>query len=254
MMKSEQSADYQIENMPRHVAIIMDGNNRWAKSRHLPGAAGHRAGVEAVREILRTCEKLGVEVLTLFAFSSENWQRPPTEVSTLMSLFLAYLKKEVRELNRSGVKIRFIGDRHRFNEKLQKQIAEAEELTCNNTKTTLVIAADYGGQRDIVQAAQKLASRVAKGELSVEEITPELVDQHVCLNDLPKPDLCIRTSGEHRISNFLLWQFAYTELYFTDVLWPDFREAELVKALQSYSNRQRRFGGRDLDSSRGQSA
>ena len=253
MVKSAHPADNKaeavIENMPRHVAIIMDGNNRWAKSRHLPGAAGHRAGVEAVREILKACEKLNIEVLTLFAFSSENWQRPPKEVSILMSLFLTYLKREVRELDKSGVRIRVVGDRHRFDKKLQKQIAEAEEITCNNSKTTLVIAADYGGQRDIVQAAQQLALQVEKGELKVDDISAELLDQHISLSDLPKPDLCIRTSGEHRISNFLLWQFAYTEFYFTDVLWPDFKEPELIKALQSYSNRQRRFGGRQADSS-----
>jgi undecaprenyl diphosphate synthase len=254
MSDSTYLADNKIENLPRHIAIIMDGNNRWAKQHHLPGPAGHRAGVEAIRDILKTCEKLGVEVLTLFAFSSENWQRPPKEVSALMSLFLAYLKREVKELHKSGIRVRVVGDRHRFSQKLQQQIDDAEQLTRNNNRTTLVIAADYGGQRDIAQAAQKLAAKVAEGSLELDAITPELLGNHVCLNDLPKPDLCIRTGGEHRISNFLLWQFAYTELYFTDVYWPDFKEAELIKALQSYGQRQRRFGRRDQDSSGGKSA
>ncbi len=234
-----------IENLPRHIAIIMDGNNRWAKQRKLPGKLGHRAGVEAIREVLKSCERLEVEVLTLFAFSSENWQRPPTEVSALMSLFMRYLKKEVKELHQNGVRVRVVGDRHRFSSKLQKQIEDAELLTRDNKTTTLVIAADYGGQRDIAQAARQLAQKVKEGQLEVDDITAARLDETIALSDLPKPDLCIRTGGDHRISNFLLWQFAYTELYFTDVYWPDFNETELIKALQSYSGRQRRFGKRD---------
>lgn len=230
---------------PRHVAIIMDGNNRWAKKRKLPGPAGHRAGVEAIRGVLRACEKYQVEILTLFAFSSENWQRPPSEVSALMTLFLNYLKREVAKLNESGVRIRVIGERHRFSAKLQKRIADAEALTANNKKTTLVIAADYGGTRDITLATKAIAEKVQRGELSVEQIDDALLDQHTSLSDLPKPDLCIRTGGEHRISNFLLWQLAYTELYFTEAYWPDFDEAHFVRALHSYSQRQRRFGRRD---------
>jgi len=231
-----------LANVPRHVAVIMDGNNRWAKARGLPGPAGHKAGVEAIRTVLRACEKHGVEVLTLFAFSSENWRRPPREVSALMALFLTYLRREVKELNESGVRIRVIGDRSRFVPRLRASIEDAENRTCHNTKTTLVIAADYGGQWDIAQATQRIALDVQSGVLDAAAITPEIVDSYTCLADLPKPDLCIRTGGEHRISNFLLWQAAYTELYFTDVYWPDFGADELYAAVLDYSQRMRRFG------------
>jgi undecaprenyl diphosphate synthase len=239
---SKSSVMDDIPNIPRHVAIIMDGNNRWAKKRLLPGPAGHKAGVEAIRKILTTAEKYGVEAITLFAFSSENWQRPRKEVEALMSLFLAYLEKEVKDLNQSGVRVRVIGDRSRFSDKLLGKIEDAEVLTAANTKTTLSIAADYGGQWDIAQAARKLALEVKAGRLDPESITADTLDQAICLSDLPKPDLCIRTGGDHRISNFLLWQLAYTELYFTDVLWPDFGEAEFVAAMTEFSGRQRRFG------------
>lgn len=240
--KSSAQDDVVISNAPRHIAIIMDGNNRWARKRLLPGAAGHKAGVEAIRQVLTTAEKYQVEAITLFAFSSENWQRPPKEVDALMSLFLTYLEKEVRELHQNGVKVKIIGDKAKFSDKLLARMEEAERLTSANTKTTLSIAADYGGQWDITQAAKKLAMQVKDGEISVDDITPEAIDQSVTLSDLPKPDLCIRTGGDQRISNFLLWQMAYTELYFTDVLWPDFGEQELVNAMIEYSGRQRRFG------------
>lgn len=240
--KSSAQDDVVISNAPRHIAIIMDGNNRWARKRLLPGAAGHKAGVEAIRQVLTTAEKYQVEAITLFAFSSENWQRPPKEVDALMSLFLTYLEKEVRELHQNGVKVKIIGDKAKFSDKLLARMEEAERLTSANTKTTLSIAADYGGQWDITQAAKKLAMQVKDGEISVDDITPEAIDQSVTLSDLPKPDLCIRTGGDQRISNFLLWQMAYTELYFTDVLWPDFGEQELVNAMMEYSGRQRRFG------------
>lgn len=231
-----------IANVPRHVAIIMDGNNRWAKARGLPGPAGHKAGVEAIRSVLKACETHGVEALTLFAFSSENWRRPPREVSALMALFLSYLRREVRELNASGVRVRIIGDRERFVPRLRAQIEQAEALTRNNTRTTLVIAADYGGQWDIAQAARAIACDVQAGKLAPDAITPDVFDRYTCLADLPKPDLCIRTGGEHRISNFLLWQAAYTELYFTDIFWPDFDGEALQAALLDYSQRMRRFG------------
>lgn len=240
--KSSVKNDVAIANVPRHIAIIMDGNNRWAKKRLLPGAAGHKAGVEAIRQVLKTAEKHQVEAITLFAFSSENWQRPAKEVDALMSLFLTYLEKEVRELHQNGVKVQIIGDRAKFSDALLTRMVDAEKLTASNTKTTLSIAADYGGQWDIAQAAKQLALQVQKGEISADEITPELMDQAVSLSNLPKPDLCIRTGGDQRISNFLLWQMAYTELYFTDVLWPDFGEQELVDAMVAYSGRQRRFG------------
>jgi undecaprenyl diphosphate synthase len=232
-------------SVPRHVAIIMDGNNRWAKRRGLPGAAGHRAGVEAIREVLRTCRKQGVEVLTLFAFSSENWQRPSAEVSALMRLFSAYLSSEVKKLHQDNVRLRFIGARTRLNAGLQKKMAEAELLTASNSASTLVIAVDYGGQWDIVNAARNLAERVVQGELQVQQIDEALFDSATALADLPKPDLLIRTAGEQRISNFLLWQLAYAELYFTDCYWPDFGELETLRALQAFTQRERRFGGRD---------
>jgi len=234
-----------LQPLPRHVAIIMDGNNRWAKRRGLPGAAGHKAGVEAIRAVLRTCRRYGIEVLTLFAFSSENWQRPSAEVSALMQLFSSYLGSEVKKLHADGVRLRFIGERGRLKPGLQKKMAEAERLTAANAGATLVIAVDYGGQWDIVNAARQLAARVASGELAVADIDAALVDGSIALADLPKPDLLIRTAGEQRISNFMLWQLAYAEMYFTDTFWPDFDELEMLRALQAFAQRERRYGGRD---------
>ena len=230
---------------PRHVAIIMDGNNRWARQRGLPGIAGHKAGVDAVRAVVETCARNNIEVLTLFAFSSENWRRPPDEVSALMRLFLIALRREVRKLHRNNIRLRIIGDRSRFSTILQEHMALGEELTRHNTKMTLVVAVNYGGQWDITQATRKLAQRVAQGELSPDQITEETIQAEISLGDLPLPDLCIRTAGEQRISNFLLWQFAYTEFYFTDVFWPDFKHEEMKKALEAYSGRKRRFGQTD---------
>jgi len=220
----------------------MDGNNRWAKQRRLPGVGGHKVGVETVRTILNACEEFGVPYLTLFAFSSENWQRPRPEVEALMSLFLSYLKKEARELRDNGVCLRVIGDRSRFSPKLAEAIAEAEAITANAGGRVLTLAADYGGQWDIADAARRLALDVQQGRVPVESINETLFDRYTALSDLPKPDLCIRTGGDHRISNFLLWQFAYAELYFTDVYWPDFSREEFLKALEDFSRRQRRFG------------
>jgi len=234
-----------LQPMPRHVAIIMDGNNRWAKRRGLPGAAGHKAGVEAIRAVLRTCRKHGVEVLTLFAFSSENWQRPRAEVAALMQLFSTYLGSEVKKLHQDGVRLRFIGERSRLKAGLQKKMAEAERLTADNQGSTLVIAVDYGGQWDIATAARTLAERVARGELEPAAIDAQLLDGVMALADLPKPDLLIRTAGEQRISNFMLWQVAYAELYFAEALWPDFDELEMLRAFQSFAQRERRYGGRN---------
>ncbi len=233
--------------IPQHIAIIMDGNNRWAKRRGLPGSAGHSAGVEAIRNVLRACHEHGVKVLTLFAFSSENWGRPRPEVRYLMALFTRYLRNETRALHEDGIRIRFIGDRGRFGARQQQLMSEAEMLTQNNADTTLVIAADYGGQWDIAAAASRIAKRVAEGELAAGAITPALLDSEIALADLPRPDLCIRTGGDHRISNFLLWQFAYTELYFTETLWPDFGAADLGLAIEDFSGRERRFGLREED-------
>jgi len=231
--------------VPRHIAIIMDGNNRWAKQRRLSGSAGHRAGMEAIRNVLRACNEHGVKVLTLFAFSSENWGRPRPEVRFLLALFTRYLRNETRELHADGIRIRFIGERHRFGERLQKLMREAEQLTRDNRDTTLVIAADYGGQWDIASAARKLAERVSAGTLASADISPELLNSETSLADLPSPDLCIRTGGDHRISNFMLWQFAYSELYFTETLWPDFGADNLALAIEDFSGRERRFGLRE---------
>ena len=233
--------------VPRHVAIIMDGNNRWARHNNLPGPAGHRAGVEAVRNILRACRHHGVEVLTLFAFSSENWGRPLPEVRALLALLSRYLRSEVRELHKDGIRLRFIGERTRFSSRLQRLMQQSEHLTAGNTEATVVIAVDYGGQWDIAQVARKLATQVQEGKLQPADISADLIDRNISIADLPRPDLCIRTGGDARISNFMLWHFAYSELYFTNTLWPDFGELEFARALADYSRRERRFGLRDPD-------
>jgi len=227
---------------PRHVAIIMDGNGRWASRRQLPRIAGHRAGVENVRALVRLAAARGVEVLTLFAFSSENWRRPPLEVRLLMDLFVLALDQEAQRLHENNVQLRVIGERSAFPAKLQTSIAEAEALTRGNTGLKLVIAANYGGHWDITQATRQLAAEVAAGRLQAADITPESIAARLALADLPDPDLFIRSGGEQRISNFLLWQLAYTEFYFTECLWPDFDEEQFELALASFSIRQRRFG------------
>ena len=228
--------------IPRHVAIIMDGNNRWARKRLLPGVAGHKAGVDAVRAVIEVCAEAGVEVLTLFAFSSENWQRPADEVGALMELFLGALRREARRLKQNGIRLRIIGDRSRFHPELQAAMAEAEAQTDGEHRFVLQVAANYGGQWDIVQAAQQLAEQVRGGQLEPQQISAELLQAHLATGQLPLPDLCIRTGGEHRISNFLLWQLAYSELYFSDLYWPDFKHEAMRKALADFSKRQRRFG------------
>jgi len=220
----------------------MDGNGRWAKQRGLPRIAGHRAGVDAVRRTVKACSERGIEVLTLFAFSSENWRRPKAEVRLLMELFITALQQEIRRMHDNDVRLRVIGDRTAFSEKLQRCIAEAEALTRENKGLTLVVAANYGGHWDITQATKALARKVAAGALSPEVITSEQLRAELCLGDLPAPDLFIRSGGEQRISNFLLWQLAYAELYFTDCLWPDFDLRAFEAALESYARRQRRFG------------
>ena len=233
---------YGPAGLPRHVAIIMDGNGRWAERQNKPRVAGHRAGVEIVRDIVKACGELGVEVLTLFAFSSENWRRPQKEVGLLMEMFLLALEREVKKLHRNNVQLRVIGDVSAFAEKIQQRIKEAEALTRDNTGLVLNIAANYGGKWDITQAVQQLAQQVQQGDLLPRDISSEDIASRLSLYDLPEPDLFIRTGGEQRISNFLIWQLAYTELYFTPILWPDFARDEFEKALLSFSNRQRRFG------------
>ncbi|WP_068829372.1 polyprenyl diphosphate synthase [Pseudomonas sp. BMS12] len=239
MSKAKQEAPAAI---PRHVAIIMDGNNRWAKKRLLPGVAGHKAGVDAVRAVIEVCAEAGVEVLTLFAFSSENWQRPAEEVGALMELFLSALRREARKLKDNAISLRIIGDRSRFHPELQAAMREAELQTAGDNRFVLQVAANYGGQWDIAQAAQRLAREVQAGHLQPEDITPGLLQGCLATGDLPLPDLCIRTGGEHRISNFLLWQLAYSELYFSDLFWPDFKHEAMRKALADFATRQRRFG------------
>lgn len=228
--------------VPQHIAIIMDGNGRWANRRQLPRIAGHRAGVENVRVIVERCAELGIKVLTLFAFSSENWRRPPTEVRLLLELFSVALEQEVERLDNDGVCLQVIGDRAEFPRKLQRKIDRAEKLTEANEALTLVIAANYGGRWDVTQATRRVAEEVSVGNLAPTEITEDTISKYLCVTDLPALDLFIRSGGEQRISNYLLWQLAYTELYFTECLWPDFDAAEFDRALQSYSLRQRRFG------------
>ena len=229
-------------NIPKHVAIIMDGNGRWAQKRGSPRVAGHKAGVETVRSVIQTCVEKGIEVLTLFAFSSENWRRPEKEVSLLMSLFLLTLQREVKKLHKNDVCLKIVGDVSAFDNKIQEQIKKSEELTKNNKRLTLNIAANYGGKWDITEAVKSLAKQIELGELKHEDITSDLINKNLSMSDLPEPDLFIRTGGEQRISNFLIWQLAYSELYFTDTLWPDFDEQAFELALNSFAGRQRRFG------------
>lgn len=228
--------------LPHHIAIIMDGNGRWAKQRMLPRYAGHKAGVETVRQAVSYCAEQGIEVLTLFAFSSENWRRPPQEVNWLMELFMSALQREVNKLHKNNVRLRIIGERSAFPAKLQELIVAAEEQTKQNSGLTLVVAANYGGHWDIVNGVKILAQQVEQGLLKSADITETLLAAQVCLADLPEPDLFIRTGGEKRVSNFLLWQLAYTEMYFTDTLWPDFDKEQFIKAIESFTTRQRRFG------------
>ena len=225
-------------HVPRHVAIIMDGNGRWAKQRRLPRFAGHKRGVEAVRAIVKACAERGVGYLTLFAFSSENWRRPPDEVALLMQLFIGALENEVQKLHKNGIRLKVVGDTSRFDPKIQTLIAEGERLTAANSGLTLTIAANYGGRWDILQALNRfLEENTSKKEVQEQDLTP-----YLAMSYAPEPDLFIRTGGEQRISNFLLWQLAYTELHFTATLWPDFDAAALDEAFASYRQRERRFG------------
>lgn len=224
----------------------MDGNNRWARREGFPGVAGHRAGAEVVREIISACESRGIRYLTLFAFSSENWGRPKAEVRALLALLSRYLRNEVAKLVSDGVRLRVIGRRDRFSPRLQRLIAKAEADTAAGERATLTLALDYGGRWDMAQVTQSIARDVLSGALQLDEVDEEAISQRLATADLPDPDLCIRTAGETRISNFLLWQFAYAEFWFTEVLWPDFDEAVLDLALADYAVRERRFGVRPL--------
>ena len=229
-------------NIPKHISIVMDGNGRWARLKHRPRFLGHKKGVEAVREIVKTCSKLNIECLSLFAFSSENWKRPEEEIKNLMGLFMMALEREAKALAKNNVRLQIIGDLSAFSEKLQTKIKQVEDLTINSTGLRLIVAANYGGRWDITQSTKALAKEIQSGSLNQDSISEDDISKNISTADLPDPDLFIRTGGEKRISNFLLWQMAYTELYFTDVLWPDFDEKELKKAIMDYSSRQRRFG------------
>ena len=225
-----------------HVAIIMDGNGRWARQRSLPRTAGHRQGIRVTREVITACGEAGIKYLTLFAFSSENWKRPKAEISALMNLFTQSLQSEIQRLDEKGVCVRFLGQRNAFSEKLCEQIRLAEELTCKNDALFLSIAAGYGGRWDILQAVKDTVEDVLRDDLVPDDISEEYFASRLVTADMPAPDLFIRTGGEQRLSNFLLWQLAYTELYFCDTLWPDFSRDELYRAFESYRARQRRFG------------
>ena len=241
-----QAPEIQLRSVPRHLAIIMDGNNRWARREGYPGAAGHRAGAEVVRDIISACESRGIRYLTLFAFSSENWGRPRAEVRALLALLSRYLRNEVAKLVSDGVRLRVIGRRDRFSPRLQQLIAKAEAETEAGERAILTLALDYGGRWDVAQVTQSLARDVLSGAMQLDDIDEEAISQRLATADLPDPDLCIRTAGETRISNFLLWQFAYAEFWFTEVLWPDFDETVLDLALADYAVRERRFGVRPL--------
>jgi len=230
----------QSRNQPKHIAIIMDGNGRWAKKRFLPRFAGHQQGFKALRKVVSHCSQIGVQALTVFAFSTENWKRPQDEVNKLMGLFLTALQKEVKKLDENNVQLRIVGDCSAFSQQIQEHIKIAEDMTANNTGLVLNVAANYGGRADIVNAVQKW--QADNPEKNISELDEEAISEHLFLADLPAPDLLIRTGGEQRISNFLIWQMAYTELYFTDVLWPQFSEVELDRAIGSYGMRERRFG------------
>ena len=236
-------------SVPRHVAIVMDGNGRWAKNRFMPRVAGHKRGVEAVRETVKTCGELGIKYLTLFAFSSENWRRPAEEVSVLMQLFLVALDNEVAKLHANGIRFKVIGDLTRFDARLHDKIVASEALTANNTELTLTVAANYGGRWDILQAMNRVQQQRALAAVGDQgasrefiEFTEDLLTPHLSMAYAPEPDLFIRTGGEQRVSNFLIWQLAYTEFYVTPELWPDFGRSSLIRAVESYGKRERRFG------------
>jgi len=229
--------------VPRHVAIIMDGNGRWAKARHLPRVAGHRAGAEAVRRTLRAASKLGIECVTLYAFSSENWKRPEQEVAELTSLMKQFIRAELDDMHRNNIRLRVIGDYRAFEPEAAAMVDAAVARTASNDGATLVVALNYGAQDELARAMRMLGEQVKAGTLDPADIRPDLIAAHLDTADLPPLDLLIRTSGEQRLSNFLLWQAAYAELYFTDTLWPDFDEASLAEAVASFGRRERRFGG-----------
>ena len=232
----------QLKNLPHHIAIIMDGNGRWAHERGLPRVEGHRRGAESVRQVVRACGELGVEYLTLYAFSIENWNRPKAEVSALMRLLEFYLKQEIPELNKNNVRLAAIGRIHELPQSAQRQLEKSMDVLKKNTGLTLVLALSYGGRAEIVDAMRSIAREVKAGRLDVADVDEKVISRHLYTRAIPDPDLLIRTSGEMRVSNFLLWQISYAEMYVTETLWPDFRKPQLLEALEDYSKRHRRFG------------
>jgi undecaprenyl diphosphate synthase len=245
MAKPQPLPNARIEEfvVPRHVAIIMDGNGRWASARGLPRTEGHRRGVEALRRTVRAAGDLGIDVLTIFSFSSENWSRPPAEIRDLMGLLRRFIRNDLAELHQNGVHVRVIGERDELAPDIRRLLEEAEDLTRDNDKLTLVVAFNYGARQEIARAAQRLAAEIAAGRLPVTALTAEAIAAHLDTADLPDPDLIIRTSGEQRLSNFLLWQAAYSELVFVPTYWPDFDRSTLESAIAEYRRRERRFGG-----------
>jgi undecaprenyl diphosphate synthase len=231
-----------VKNIPRHIAIIMDGNGRWAKQRGKPRIEGHRAGAESVRAIVRACGELGIEYLTVYAFSSENWNRPKMEVKALMHLLEFYLKQEIPELDKNNVRLAAIGRLHELPASAQKQLQKSIDSLSKNTGLTLILSLSYGGRAEIVDAVRSIARELKAGRLDVAGIDEKVIAQHLYTRNIPDPDLLIRTSGEMRVSNFLLWQISYAEIYVTETLWPDFRKSQLVEAIDDYSRRHRRFG------------
>lgn len=241
--KEVQNIDIDRNNIPKHIAIIMDGNGRWAKARNLPRTMGHKAGVETIRRILKEAHRLDIKYLTLYAFSTENWKRPEEEVGALMKLLVEYLRAELKELNENGVVIRILGDLSKLNSTVREEVEKAIELTKNNKGVVMNIAFNYGGRDEIIRAVKLVSEDVKKGILKSEDIKEETFESYLYTKNTPDPDLIIRPSGEQRISNFLLWQCAYSEFWYSDICWPDFKEEHLHKAIYDYQNRDRRYGG-----------
>ena len=242
-MNSELIYNIDLENVPNHIAIIMDGNGRWAKKRFLPRTAGHKAGVETIREVVKECSRLNIKYITLYAFSTENWKRPKVEIDTLMNLLVTYLKNEIKELHKNNVKIITIGDISKLPDMCIKELDRARELTKYNTGVTLNLALNYGSRFDITNAVLNIVKDCKSDKINIDSINEDTIKNYLSTKSTPDPDLLIRTSGEQRLSNFLLWELAYSEFYFTDIHWPDFNRQELQKAIYVYQNRDRRFGG-----------
>jgi len=246
-LRQAEEAGVDIHRMPQHVAVIMDGNGRWAKSMNRPRIEGHRAGIKSVREIVRTCRQLEIPFLTLYAFSAENWKRPGAEINALMVLLCTFLKREITEMKENGIRLNSIGRSQDLPSPVRRTLENAKQQTARGDKMTLSLALSYGGRTEIIDAVKTIAHRVENGEISTDDITQELFVQHLNTAGIPDPDLLVRTSGELRVSNFLLWQIAYSEIWITPTLWPDFRKPHLLDALRDFQGRQRRYGGVDID-------